>query len=212
MKKIFLALILCNSYLFFAQGSNPFITFEAFRETSNTENNRIEGSPYFDESFLPAKILGVEKTFKTRYNVFLDQFEIRYEDETFVLPKDNRYPIINLKDSKYVLLTLNNTYYIESYSNNNFALLKKERIKISEKKKATTGYSSDKPERYVPMSSEFYLKLGEDKIIEFPKNKNVLFDTFPNFKTKINKYLKDSKPSFKQEADLIALTKFLSTL
>lgn len=177
----------------------------------------IEGSPYFEDSFFLSKVEGIDKTFLSKYNIALDQFEFKEDEEVYILPKKPEYKTIIFAKTKYVLLDYNSEnilkkgYLVELFKNDNVSLYKKLRIKITEKQEAK-GYDKASPERYVKTSPEYYIKIKENVIEYFPKNKKELLSLFSVSKDKIEVYLKENKTSFKSDEDLIKLSTFLAEL
>lgn len=180
-------------------------------------NTVIEGSPYLEDVFFMSKVEGIDKVFLSKYNIVLDQFEFKEDDDVYILPKKPEYKTIVLGKSKYILLEYNadnvlkTGYLVELMKSDNVSLYKKIRIKTTEKQEAK-GYDKATPARYVKISPEFYIKIKENTIDYFPKNKKELLSLFPDSKEKIEGFLKENKTSFKNEEDLIKLTKFLGQL
>ena len=180
-------------------------------------NALIEGSPYFEDVFNLSKVEGIDKVFLSKYNIALDQFELKEDENVYILPKKPEYKTIILGKSKYVLLEYNadnvlkTGYLVELFKSDNVALYKKMRIKTTEKQEAK-GYDKATPARYVKISPEFYIKIKENTTDYFPKNKKELISLFPDSKEKIEGFLKENKTSFKNETDLIKLTEFLAQL
>ena len=180
----------------------------------------ITGTPYLNDLYMLSEISGAANSFLTRYNAYKDEVEVSYEKETFVIPKDNRFETIYNITSNYKLQLVNYTnsnnetvygYLIELYLDDNAGIYRRERTLLRPARESDNSYSPRVPAYYDKVSADYYLKV-ENNIVPFPKNKKVLLDFYPTKKDALNDFLKANKISFKKEADLINLTKFLGTL
>jgi len=187
----------------------------------NKPKEKIVGIPYLNEVFMSSSISGVENVFLTRYNAHSDEVEVSYDNATFVIPKEERYSTIINKtlDYKLQLLRYNSDkenyvygYLFELYANEKVGVYKRQQIMLQEAREAPNGYSLPVPPKYNQKSDEYYLKMDETKVIPFPKNKKTLVNLYPSSEKAIVAYLKAEKISFKDEGDMIKLTKFLATL
>lgn len=188
--------------------------------TSKSLDN-VVGSPYFVDQFMPSVISGTDNVFSTRYNAYKDEIEISYEKETFVMPKDDRYASIFNKQANITLKLLKYTsvdgeniygYLVDVFSEGDKGLFKREKITIQQGREAVNSYSQSTPPKYSKKSAEYYLRMNAEKIVPFPLKKKDLLSAFPNNEDGINNFLKENKTSFKDESDLIELTKYLITL
>lgn len=191
--------------------------FQDARKYALGPGNLIEGSPYYEDVFFLSKVEGIDKVFLSKYNIALDQFEFKEDEEVYILPKKPVYKTVILPKSKFVLLDytseniLKNGYLIELFKSDNVSLYKKLRIKTTEIQEAK-AYEKASPARYVKISPEYYIQIKENGIVNFPKNKKELLSLFSVSNEKIEDYLKKNKTSFKSDDDLIKLTSFLAEL
>lgn len=183
--------------------------------------DNVTGSPYLDDKFMLSTIAGTENVFSTRYNAYKDEVEISYDNETFVMPKDDRYSSIFNKQSNYKLQLVKYTtedgenvygYLIDVFSDDNTGLFRREKITVQQGREAVNSYSQSTPPKYSKKSPEYYLKFNSDKIIPFPSKKKDLLNMYSKHEDKLSSFLKEKKVSFKSEQDLTELTKLLSTL
>jgi hypothetical protein len=194
------------------------ITYDAYKSTGKNKVSLVQGSPYYEEKFLLTKISEVDRSFKARYNAAYDQFEIKYEEDNFILAKESRYSKVAMDNVNYELLVYNEDgvvttgYLIGLYFNESTFLYKKNKIKVREGKEPTSGYGAAVPPQYVKVNPEFYLKVKDGEIKLFPKNKKELLKLFPESKDKIENFLKENRISFKEEEDLVKLVTSFSTL
>lgn len=232
MKKIINSRSLIIIYLFLASFSlyaqnvldrlDPLSGGVLFRnKVFNKNSEQVKGTPYLNDEFTISEITGANKLFLTRYNIYKDEVEISYENETFIIPKDKRFDTIWNKNLNYKLVLTNYTsvndentygYLIELFSEKETGLFKREKIILIPARESGNSYSRSVPSSYNKINPDFYLKTNSETIIPFPKNKKALITLYPKNSQNISKYLNDAKISFKKEADLIKLTKFIGTL
>lgn len=181
----------------------------------------IVGTPYLNDMYMLSEISGAANSFLTRYNAYKDEVEVSYENETFVIPKDDRFVSIYNITSNYRLKLVNYTsandekvygYLIELFSNDKVGVFRRERTLLRPARESDNSYSPRMAAYYDKVSSDYYLQMDESNIIPFPKNKKALLSLYPSHKDALSSYLKENKVSFKNEVDLVSLTKFLATL
>ena len=181
----------------------------------------VSGTPYLNDVFMPSDIAGAGATLSTRYNAYKDEVEVKYENDTFVIPKDDRYASIRNITSNYTMELVKYTsssnenvygYLINLMPNENVGLYRRERTIMRPAREADNSYSQRIPASYDKVGSEYYLKMDADKIVAFPKNKKALIAMYSDKSDAISSFLKSNKTSFKREGDLMELAKFLGTL
>ena len=181
----------------------------------------ITGTPYLNDIFMLSEISGAANSFLTRYNAYKDEVEVSYEKETFVIPKDDRFEMIYNITSNYKLKLVKYTtesnenvygYLIELFGNDKVGVYRRERTLLRPARESNNSYAPRLSAYYDKVSPDYYLQLDENKTIPFPKNKKALLNLYPSKKEALSDYLKANKISFKNEVDLVSLTKFLATL
>ena len=60
-------------------------------------------------------------------------------------------------------------------------------------------------------NDEYYLKLKDNSIVPFPKNKKGVLDLFPTQKQAIEDFIKANKTSFSTESSMMQLAQFISS-
>jgi hypothetical protein len=182
---------------------------------------KVQGSPYLNDVFMSSQISGAENVFLTRYNAYTDEVEVSYDDSVFVIPKEERYGSIYNKTSDYKLQLLRYNaekdeyiygYLFELFTNEKVGLYKRQQIILQEAREAPNGYSVPVPPKYNQKNGEYYLKTDGNKVVPFPRNKKGLYAVLPVNENAISGFLKAEKISFKDEEDLLKLTRFLATL
>jgi len=227
MKKIVVACLLLLGVNAYSQGRGILDVFQntqgsALRNVvEDKKKENAIGSPYVNESYLNTQIAGTNNVLQTRYNAYTDEIEVKYDDAIFVVPKEEQYKTIyyKLTDSRLQLMRYKPEsgepvygYLFELFIDNEFGLYKRERVTYQDAKEPTNGYATATPPKYNKKSPEYLIKLNDSEVVPFPKNKKALIALFSGKEELISNYLKAEKISFKDEEDLLKLTKFLKTL
>merc|ERR1711974_557651 len=158
-------------------------------------NESVEGSPYVNKEYLPAKISAAKgNTFYVRYNALRDEFEVKGQNNTAY--SLNRYR----RDIVVEIVPLNKKYQVFGYMDENFnenfgyfvflsesdkeaILLKKERITFIGEKRAVTSYDTPRSARYKRWNDKFFIKIGDSKLVkELPRGKRAIAKLFPKQK------------------------------
>ncbi|WP_033957673.1 hypothetical protein [Psychroserpens jangbogonensis] len=188
-------------------------------------NESVEGTPYVNKTYLPAKISAAQdNTFYVRYNALRDEFEVRGENNTaYSLNRYRRDIVVEIVTSKkkyqvfgYMDENQNENFGYFVYlsdSNSNAVLLKKERITFIGEKRAVTSYDTPRSARYKRWDDKFFIKIGDDKIVkELPRGKKAIAKLFPDHKDDVFAYLKENKIKTSREADLTQLMNYINSL
>ncbi len=196
-------------------GSN----FDLMQKINKKESQDAIGSPYVDNVFNLASISGVTDVVMVKYNAETDAIDINSgDDKIFELPKDSEFGTVTFKNgkAKYVLHSYVNEKgeNVRGYLNEISAapkakFFKRERIALIPERQPSTGYDRYVPPKYDRVNDVYYLQVGENAPVVYPKNRKELVAMFPERKSEIEAYLKKNKTSFKKEQDLVLLTAFL---
>src|SRR5690606_8308750 len=225
MKKVVLAFTLLAISFGYAQtrggydisnvGSGQ--VFDLGRKANAKEN--VNGSPYFVETYLPVKLSNFEnENILVRYNAADDEMEFNKGGQVYYVPKSDDLKIKFLNSGKeyhYTSYTdkgnATSGYLILLSENEKVSLFKREQIKFVPAKEAANSYDTGRPAEYKKADDAFFIEVN-GTIENFPKNKKELIRKFSHKEKEVAEFLKANKISFSKEADLITLTKFLSTL
>lgn len=191
----------------------------------DNSDNTIEGSVYIQETFMPAKLSLLEgtKIFNLKYNAYSDEFEIQNEGKKpGALNK-------NIDNLLIVFVAGNKTYEAKNYidekgeakrgyfvhandSKSKHKLLIKEAIKFIEKKTSETGYDKARPAKFKRLKDTYFISIGDDPAVEFPKKKKDFSKSFPNKHKDIMSFIKKNKIKTSKEDDLVKLINYINTL
>lgn len=227
MKNIYLIL----SLLFFVHGhSQDQLNTQTLIPSSNQlytfdrSDRSIQGTPYMDEGFSPARVSSeINKIFEVRYNLVNDEMEVKNENEeihainktisniTVTFLKNNKtYQVFNYLNEDG---SSDNGYFtLLSNSNTNVKLLLKESKVFKEGQAIKSGYEQAVRPSFKKAKDKYFIKVGSDNAMEVPKNKKDVAKLFPKFESQISSFIKKNKLKTSSKEDLLELTKFLSGL
>jgi len=196
--------------------SSNLIFFNA--NPSDEATNKIEGSQYINKQFLPSTFSCLsESTPPIRYNVFKEEMEFILDNQLYYVKKSDTC-IITLSNNSYQYFKnydkeKNSGYLMILNKSNNpkYILYKKEKVKFIPEYIPNSSYGEAKPAKYVIDKSRYFITI-QDSIVEFPNKKSELLKLFPNYKEKIELYLKEKKISFSEESSLLELIQFINAL
>ncbi len=177
------------------------------------------GSQYFNEGYAPANLQDMGITM-IKYNAYLDQIEIKSAaDQTSVLNVQEGQ-LITTTDGKnayeFVSYVTDDNETVKGYLNlisNNSQVKIYERLRVFLQPETDTksGYEAYKPPTYKKASTKYFIKIKDNKIVQFNKKKEI-FELFPGKEKQINEYIKSNKISLSDEADLSKLGTYLDSL
>ena len=182
----------------------------------------IEGSPYYNETFVLGKLLvngkEVPGNYGIRYNAYNDQIELQGANETEALIKAVNYSCV-INNNKYIYRsyqakkkdTPTMGYFQVLTDEANGLLLKQERMKFKEALEAKTSMTQPLPARFIPYTNYYYLKNGTS-IAAIIHKKTILDNFEPEVQSAIKKYIKSEKIDLKKEYDLLKLFSYYASL
>jgi hypothetical protein len=179
-------------------------------------NTDIEGSPYFEDKFLPGiieELNGNSQNAYLRYNVKNDEVEVKAgpsQKQVFILPRQEKF-VYKLKDYSYVLGTYNvrdegliKGFVANYYESENLVFIGKPFTKISEAQPAKTAYEKATPATLY-IGIKYYLSVNGEQFQEV-KLKDKDFKNLLDDSSKTSAYLKDHK--IKEIEDIVKLLEF----
>jgi hypothetical protein len=184
---------------------------------NNERYEKVQGVPYVTQTFMLGYIGVSKQNLLFRYNNEADNIEVKFDEEkVYVLTKEEKFGSVLIGQNNYVLLNYTNLngesiygYLIEK-NKGAVSLMKRERIVIKKEKKVETSYDTYEPPKFVRGNDEFYLKLKDNSVVAFPKNKKGILELFPDQKQAIDDFIKTNKTSFTNESSMIQLVQFIS--
>ncbi|QFG52357.1 hypothetical protein [Chryseobacterium sp.] len=179
-----------------------------FKTVFNQNIADVEGTPYYEKNFQPAKLTGTNETLSARYNVYHDNLEFIKDEKIMVVPKEEVYRSFHfmLTDEKIDLI--NDSYYFHIFQGKNYQAYRKPKIKFQKYKKATSGYVDDTPAKFLKLPDTYYTLIS-DKLVELPSNPKAFASLFPARKDEIQKFIKTNNIKLTTDADIKRVMRFI---
>ncbi len=186
--------------------------------SKNPKYESVEGSPYLNAAFLPAKINGSKQTKLVRFNAVDNAIEVMIDStKVLTLKMSDSYTIKLLDGSnkEYQNLGYKNdegkfdrSFFELVHSRNNYGLYLKERIKYIESVKNKNPYQEDSSAKFLKVRDVFYinnfLSLSPE-LIEIPKKKKQFINLFKDRSIEIQKFIKKEKLDNEDMNDLVKI-------
>lgn len=224
MKKLLLLLLFIFPVFCFSQ-----VKIEIPQEFVNsqvgnsTKGIKFKGSPYLNEVFVKGEIIVNDSntTFitKIRYNAYSEVFELQDgSNKKTALNKNKTVSVFMGKQHFAIYSFLEDNKLKEGYleilnSEGKMMLYKQYKKKFIDVIKAQSGYSEDKPAKFVLESPVFYIQKNKsDPLEEISLKKKSILNIFSDNKPAINNYVKKHKLNLKKQEDVVVLFDFYNAL
>ncbi len=179
-------------------------------------DSKIEGSPYFEDEFLPGQISENGKQILSgffRYNVVKDQIEIKInkkDKDVFILPRLKTYQY-DLNKYSYSLKKFSTQdgelllgYVVEYFDKGSVVFLDKPSVKVRPGEKAETSYGKNRPSRY-RIRNRYYLGFKDKPLQEIKIRERDVDDQFKN-SVQMENYFKSHK--IKHIEDIVKMLEY----
>lgn len=192
------------------------------KEKTTVDLDNIQGSPYTSNVFIPTQLYYKDENYGTmfyRYNAYNEEIEIKQQNlenegiralgrdkNLFIMVNGNPMSFKTFIDKKG--LTQNG--YLTLLSDGEYKFYKRVDVKYTEGQKAQNSFVKAIPPRFSQFT-EYYLEVpGVNRIDELELSNRKLIKLLPADKQELVKsYLKENKIKVKDEADVIAVLKWL---
>jgi len=218
----FLIGLLCIPIMYsqFTTVGENYNRFDPTIKTLDYSNEPTDGSPYLFKEFSPSKISFIKEICLVNFDAYNNKMEIEKNGKIYYLPQNifnydikflnskKTYQLFNYEQNKvtspgfFQILTKNKGVY----------LLKKERIRKLEAKKATNGYDQSRPITFKRMKANYYACFENNKAIKIPSKRKHFANLFNNHYKEIITYMKSKKLSYKKEDDLIQIFEYYASI
>jgi len=200
--------------------------YRRVREDRRAYSEKIEGSPYLTEEYVPSKVFLKNNKkpakVKLKYNAYADQFQYVQSDREFIV-KEEEIDSIEYMNNDFLYTTYINKEsglfssseekkegYLARLVKGPCSLFKGffiEFYKASEAK----GYESSQPPRFENEEPTYYIQFKEDtyprEIETFRRNKFLEhFDS--SLESKLKNYIKDNNIRLRKEEDLVQFIRY----
>lgn len=173
-----------------------------------------EGSPYLDDTFLPARINDIKETQLVRLDAYEGRVEVKLSPSRVVILDSETYYLIALNDgSDRVFETLGYldnkgeskySFFERMYEGDNYKLYRREIAKYFKEEKAQ-GYQEAKPARFKLTDKVFYIKHNPEasaKLVEIPDRLKDFRKSFPEQEKAIRDLIKKENLKLDKADDL----------
>ncbi|MBW8358412.1 MAG: hypothetical protein K0M63_01265 [Weeksellaceae bacterium] len=213
MKKLLTVLCAVAGIFVLAQNDMNFTPQKAledqwYRTVFNENIADVQGSPYHESKFIPARLEGTQEFISARYNVYHDNLEFNKDGKIMVVPKSDTYKSFRFTLSNEKIELINDGYYFHIYEGKKHQAYKKEKLKFQKFQKATSGYVDDTPAKFLNLPDTYFLLIN-NQLVEIPKNQKTFANLFPDKKDEIIKFMKDNKTKLNSENDIKKVLKFI---
>ena len=185
-------------------------------------NNRIKGTPYFDESFKLAEVLYFGKLIKDRiylrYNAYSDEMEISSNpmakvSEKILLKNNKVACIIGGEKYRYLgFIAEKNTpsvgYLKELFNGIIFSFYQKKYKIYMEATTARTSLERSFPARFVE-KTEYYYSINNGELNQLKLSKKKILSRLKNYSILIKSFIKNNGSNLKSLEDVIAMFNYL---
>lgn len=222
MKNFYLKIIaiLCFINAGFSQDhldSQTLITNSGKFYTIDRSDKTIQGSPYMEEMFLPARVTAnIEQIFNARYNGVTDEVEVETEKNT-IQAINKLLPGITVTFLKTNKIYKGMTYFNENgqsvtgflipitSENAKVKLFSKEKIVFVDRKPAKNSYQEAIPAKFDRLDDSYYIVIDREIAQPLSYNKKEIAALFPNQEKQILNYISSEKLNIKKKEDLVKL-------
>ncbi len=225
MKKIVLIYHLLFVTMLCAQTQNvsgDIMDTSAYLESlTNPIYDKIEGTPYLQETFVAARINGAVETKFVRFNAFDNAIEINLGNgQMMILDKRTTYLIDVLDGSNRVYQTLSYrndagqiemSFFERIHEDEMFALYLKERVKLVRGVKDQQAYGGDKPDNFLKVNNVYFISNFRSKtpdLLEVPRKRKDFYKLFPKREKEIEKFVKDNKLDVNAPKDISTIFEY----
>lgn len=181
---------------------------------------KAKGSPFEDKNFKIGKVFSEDNettmAVMMRYNIFLDEIEIKNEEggPVNIVNKDPDIRVAMGVD-RYVYLE-EDTYPIGGYfkvlnQSKPYKIYKKLTVKYVEGEEAETVYSMEKKPSF-PLTETYYLVDSNNTLKELPKGKSKILQMMPSKIKELKSFIKTNKLNLKEEKDLAKLVDYFNEI
>ncbi|PCH75773.1 MAG: hypothetical protein COB98_08170 [Flavobacteriaceae bacterium] len=204
----------------FASVGEQYNRFDSTIKTFDHSKEPTDGSPYVFKEFNPAKISLLKEVCLVNFDAYSNKMEIDKQGRIYCLPTNNFNYDIHFINSKKTYQLFNYEvnkemkpgFFLVLIKNNKRYLLKKERIRKFDAKKATNGYNASRPITFKRLKAIYYTCFENNKALKIPSKKKHFLLLFNQQKDRIATYMKQQKLNYKKEEDLLQIFKYYNRI
>jgi len=217
-KTMYLALFIASTAIY-GQAVNVDLPMDYMQNNASGKNSipsNVQGSPYFNEEFLWGTVFIKEEKYNAdlRYNAYLDEVQAKSKGQIIALLKRD-YVRAEIGNQFYVIVDYMNNgakkqgYFVE-LNKGKTRLLKQQRKKFVEGRKAESTYKSDTPAKFIDQE-DYFLKIGDQPAVKVKLKKKELLAHLGKEK-EMQQYIADNGFKLKKVSEVIQLLNYHGTL
>lgn len=188
--------------------------------TKKGESQPAMGTQYFNETFSPAKVDNSNEVVLVRYNAYSNEMELKINDQINVLQvKENQtIALVNGKATYQYLPYVNENNvegqgYLMVISNTpGFKIYRREKVELIPEQQPMGGYDKYKPAQYKKLDPEYYVQIGDGKIVYTKAKKKDFIKLIDGKEKEISSFIKENKINTSDEGDLSRLGSYIGTI
>ncbi len=219
---VLLIALFCAQFMYsqFTEIGDAYNRFDSSVKTFDISNEPVDGSPYLYKEYSPAKISLLTNICLVNFDAYLDNMEIERNDKIYYLPKNDftytikfqhlktTYQLFNFEKRK--LITPG--FFVVLKKEKDFYLLKKQKIKKLEAKKAKNGYDKSRPITFIKTKDSYYISFKNHNALKIPSSKKQFSLLFTPHNKEIYTYIKEHRINPKKEKDLLKVCNYYTTI
>jgi len=218
-----LAVLLTVSLTGYAQEVN--LEFQKFYDDFNhlkrfndAPESKYEGSPYFNDEFVPGKIIlsdgQVYHNIPLRYNIYSDQFEFEKNKNALGIERGKQFPCFIIGDrtfrySEFKFRNKTEEGYLEQIIEGEYSLYLKYTTTLREAVEEGAFQEAKKPS-FFPQKPVFMIGYKTNRIVEVRSSRD-LDKEFQDLGESLNKFKGKNKLKLKSKEDYIELITYLNS-
>lgn len=197
------------------------------REYNEQMLNKIKGTPYLSEEFLPSRVYLKDNKkpikAKLKYNAHSDNFEFLQRGRLLVLANIEKIDSIRYMDKTFITTTYvkketglfgsstsKKEGFLAELVKGPCSLFKGYSVKFYEEDPPDTGYDEYQPPRFERENPVYCLQFNDDRhprvINSFRKRK--LLEKFGDHEKELDGYIKNHNLNLREESDLVKLIRY----
>lgn len=175
----------------------------------------IEGSPFMTKDFGLGKVFtkdGVFDKVKMKYDIYADAFLFDLNGSELYLEATEYVTKVIVDNQIFVISGLPNSKkkpgFVIQLDSNKVSLYAKKNIYFRSAEPAKAIEARPTPAAFLPRANKYFVRVGSGPLVLIEKIKDI-YELFPAEEDSLKKYIKTEDLSFKTEADLVKIVRFV---
>ncbi len=176
----------------------------------------IEGSPFLTKDFSLGTVHtkdGIFKNVKMKYDIYTDSFLFDLNGSELYLEASNYVKKVVLDQNIFVNKEIPNQKKKDNFlielDSSKVSLYSKKNIYFRSEEPAKAQENGPTPAAFLPRANKYFVQIGSSPLMPIEKIKD-FYELFPNQAEALKKYINTEDLSYKIEADLVKIARFLA--